>query len=756
MGHGRTERSEGYAPPIACAGTPRAAMRPTWRTTGQRGLTLGVGIALCGFGLLAAPGQGAASTPDSGPCVKPGAAAQARHPLGMTPADILSIRDIAAQGIAPDGRAVAFVVREARLEANVYRSILYLVDASPGSCPRRLTDEAEIVNLRWVPGGNALSYLAPRAGGLRIIVRPLGRGGHLHLPRTLPTATAFEWSRDGSQIALLGMHRPDSSRIREVQNDGMIYSPQNSANDLLSGNWLPARAQLLRYSTPDSHLDTLWTAPTNHMSLAPGAWSPDSKYLAVSYMASDSAEDANNYDVGIIDIDARRLEPVTRWSGIEDSPTWSVRGHALAFRSEGNVNTLGSWIHVNTLFRHDRGAVTPLALGAAASLNDAHIVGWSADDSWLVYDRAARGAGILGLISGDGRTTRSLTQGTEHLSDCTLAPDAWRVSCIRQDLDAPPEIAIVDLRDGAIAVLTDLNPEISRIPRGSPSELQWSNKYGQVTNGFLIKPLGYEQGRRYPFLVILYNFERKFSAQAQWIPNYPVQSFASAGFVVLLMNYPAYLPFRWGRDHELARFNDRDNPLASIEAAVDTLVRMGLADPDKGGILGWSMGAYWTDLAVARTRLFRAASGGETGWRFPSTYWIGNAQWRHVQSSLMGGAPLGNSLSNYVQSAPSLLPPPTDIPTMHEFAAASLHGLEYVLWWEQEAPMELVFYPDEEHVFAKPSHRLSSMHRNLDWFNFWLLGVDDPDPSKRAQFERWRDMRNHLRRVQALASPDPP
>ena len=70
--------------------------------------------------------------------------------------------------------------------------------------------------------------------------------------------------------------------------------------------------------------------------------------------------------------------------------------------------------------------------------------------------------------------------------------------------------------------------------------------------------------------------------------------------------------------------------------------------------------------------------------------------------------------------------------------------------------MELVFYPDEEHVFAKPSHRLRSMHRNLDWFKFWLLGVEDPDPSKQAQFERWQEMRNHMRRGQALASPDRP
>jgi dipeptidyl aminopeptidase/acylaminoacyl peptidase len=710
------------------------------------------GMALC-VSLAGATGSGGAPTvslPNT--CITPKGGAQKRVSHGMSPEDILSVREIVDQEIAPDGNSVAFVVRHMDHGAADYRSTLYVVKLGANRCPRIIAQEANIENLRWVPNALELSYLASRQGVQRIVIRSLREG---HAPRQvwqIPSISAFEWSPDGTQIALLATDHVDSLTLRHLQAEGILYSSQNTADDLINRNWLERRVRLLKYSALNHRIDTLWTAPTSRVTLGRGAWSPDSRYIATTYLASRRAEDANNYDVGMIEAVSHRFRTVVSWSGIEDSPIWAATGHGLVFRSQGDVLAKGSWLHFNTLYAYTAESGATIPLGPAGNLSDAHPVGWSQDGRWLIYDRAVRGAGTVSAISRDGAAIRTIAVGAAHLSECSIAAMASRLSCIRQDLTSAPEIAIVDLKAQTIATLTDLNPELAGMAMGEASELQWSNKYGQETNGFLFKPVHFEPGKRYPFLVVLYNFERKFSAQAQWIPNYPVQSFSAAGFIVLLMNYPEYRPFRWGEDQDLARFNDQDNPVASIEAAVDTLVIMGLAEPGRGGIMGWSMGSYWTDLAVTRTKLFRAASGGETGWRFPSTYWLGDEQWRHLQSALMGGPPTGASLSHYLQSAPSLLRPPSRIPTMHEFAASSLYALEYVLWWEQGAPMDLIFYPDEEHVFNAPSHRLSSMRRNLDWFQFWLLGTEDSDPSKQEQYLRWRAMRAQIEHGEAPRS----
>jgi len=64
---------------------------------------------------------------------------------------------------------------------------------------------------------------------------------------------------------------------------------------------------------------------------------------------------------------------------------------------------------------------------------------------------------------------------------------------------------------------------------------------------------------------------------------------------------------------------------------------------------------------------------------------------------------------------------------------------------EQGGQAELVLYPGEDHVFLQPRNRFNSMTHHYDWFNFWLLGEEDPDLSKGEQYTRWREMREKLK-----------
>jgi len=61
-------------------------------------------------------------------------------------------------------------------------------------------------------------------------------------------------------------------------------------------------------------------------------------------------------------------------------------------------------------------------------------------------------------------------------------------------------------------------------------------------------------------------------------------------------------------------------------------------------------------------------------------------------------------------------------------------------------PVSLYVFPDENHSKWQPAHRLAVYTRNLDWFDFWLKGEVDPDPSKRDQYLRWQKLRDTWRR----------
>ncbi len=75
-------------------------------------------------------------------------------------------------------------------------------------------------------------------------------------------------------------------------------------------------------------------------------------------------------------------------------------------------------------------------------------------------------------------------------------------------------------------------------------------------------------------------------------------------------------------------------------------------------------------------------------------------------------------------------------------------GISVLMEWEWFAaltrlgkPVELVMLEDGEHILQKPWDRMVSQQGNVDWFDFWLNGHEDPDPTKAEQYARWRELR---------------
>ncbi len=276
------------------------------------------------------------------------------------------------------------------------------------------------------------------------------------------------------------------------------------------------------------------------------------------------------------------------------------------------------------------------------------------------------------------------------------------------------------------------------------TERRFHNRYGHESSGFLFLPPGFRKGTPVPLLVLQYAFSNKFSAQAQWITSYPVQHLASAGIAVLLHNYPRELGWKRG-DFSAAAHSQAWNPLASMEAAVHTLVEDGIADRDRVGIAGWSFGAWLAELGITQSKLFRVASAGEGGLNNAGQYWVtGSAQMQEYLDAFFGGPPFGDAYSNYKALAPALNADRVSAPLLREYGSdVGVQSLEFYMALRRLGkPVEQYIYPGAPHVFDTPSQRSASMQRNLDWFRFWLQNYEDPDPAKKEQYERWRLMRS--------------
>jgi hypothetical protein len=60
----------------------------------------------------------------------------------------------------------------------------------------------------------------------------------------------------------------------------------------------------------------------------------------------------------------------------------------------------------------------------------------------------------------------------------------------------------------------------------------------------------------------------------------------------------------------------------------------------------------------------------------------------------------------------------------------------------QNKPVDLIYFPTGTHIHQKPLESLESQQGNIDWLRFWLQNYEDPDPSKRRQYDRWEGIRD--------------
>jgi hypothetical protein len=69
-------------------------------------------------------------------------------------------------------------------------------------------------------------------------------------------------------------------------------------------------------------------------------------------------------------------------------------------------------------------------------------------------------------------------------------------------------------------------------------------------------------------------------------------------------------------------------------------------------------------------------------------------------------------------------------------------------------PVEMIAIEDGVHVLQRPRDRMISQEGNVDWFDFWLNGHEDPDPTKSEQYARWRNLRKLQEANEAAKHPD--
>jgi dipeptidyl aminopeptidase/acylaminoacyl peptidase len=277
--------------------------------------------------------------------------------------------------------------------------------------------------------------------------------------------------------------------------------------------------------------------------------------------------------------------------------------------------------------------------------------------------------------------------------------------------------------------LTWTNPELDELHLGAMEVVRYKSKDEMEIEGVLVRPAGYKEGTKYPLLTFLHggpalNFRLAFtpygtSPQAQ---RYPVHVFAGRGYAVFCPNVRGSA----GYGEKFRKANVRDwggGDYQDVQLGIDRLIKQGIADPNRLGVMGWSYGGFLTAWSLTQTDRFKAASMGAG--IFNPTSFYGQTDVPSFMETYFGGAPW-EVPKVYARSSPLGHAGAIRTPTLIQFGdrdervplsqGEEMHRALVRLG----VPVEFAVYPRQGHVVNDPKAQVDVLQRNVDWFERWL------------------------------------
>jgi len=157
--------------------------------------------------------------------------------------------------------------------------------------------------------------------------------------------------------------------------------------------------------------------------------------------------------------------------------------------------------------------------------------------------------------------------------------------------------------------LTDPNAWVKRdVSLGDEEEITWKSTDGTTVGGVLLKPVGYQAGKKYPLIVAIHGGPAA-ADQLGFNGGYNSQVYAGAGYMVLMPNYRAST--NYGDKFKTETAGDYfTKGYQDIMTGVDYLIAKGMVDSTQMGALGWSAGGHYSNWIETHTNRFKAISSG--------------------------------------------------------------------------------------------------------------------------------------------------
>ena len=666
------------------------------------------------------------------------AATPARHPLSVD--EFLQLERPSEPAISPDAKWTVYTVTTTDLKTNRRRQDLWMV-ASTGGTPRRLTDDSlGGRGARWSPDGRTLAYINSRGARPQVWLYDVAASTRHQLTSLSTGADGVIWSPTGTHLAFVSEVYPDcpddACNARRAREDAQKPSTARAYDNLLYRHWntwedglrshlfvVPAAGGLARDLLQGKDYDTPVPPFGGSQDYA---FSPDGKEIAyTAKVGSDEAWSTNN-DIFTVAVTGGRAAVVTaNLKGADQTPSYSPDGRFLAFlsqerpgfesdrwrlmvrdRQSGEVReipkdydrSIGEYIWTGSDFfavAEDRQRHEILHITAAGDVH--HVLREDSLNPGQIAMGASGNVAVLAFVSDDMASPGAVyTWATDHVS----SPRA----------------------------VTRLNAARLRALVMHPAEeIKWRGADGDTVYGLLLKPPQYQEGRRYPLVVLVHG-----GPQGAWLDQFHTrwnaQLFAAPGYVVFLPNPRGSTGFGQKFVDQVSR-DWGGRVYDDIMSGVDVVARLPYVDSTRMAAAGGSFGGYMMSWINGHTNRFKALVNHAGVYNLEAMYGATEELWFTERE--FGGAPWATR-EDYETWSPSRFAGQFRTPMMvidgeQDFRVPYTEGLQaFTALRRQGIPSRLLIFPDEGHWITRPQNQLKWYGEVQGWLAKYLGGTLTP------------------------------
>jgi dipeptidyl aminopeptidase/acylaminoacyl peptidase len=643
----------------------------------------------------------------------------------LTVDDLSRMRDVRDPQCSPDGKWVAYAVSSVNVKADKHESHIWMAKTD-GSQEIQLTESQESEDSpRWSPDGKYLAFTSGRPGpakGNQVWLLNREGGEATQLTAVKAHLESFEWSPDSKRLALVvkdltPQEEQDQKEGAEPGKSTKAPLPividrykfkQDVVGYLLSG----VHTHIYLFDIATKKLERLTKGDYDELN---PVWSPDGTRIAFlsNHLPHPDRQPTPQLYVAEAQPGAteKKISDFPK-RGIMGRPAWSPDGKSIAF-------LLGDEIKWDA-YSMPRLAIVPSDGSGSAT---------------ILTDKLDRGVSDP-YFSDDGKSV--IVLDTDDRSEYPIAVNISDHS-IRRLLEPPIVIRSLTQSRGCLAGISGGDEKatevysweggnlrqlshqndalFSELELGKTEDVSFHASDGNDAHGLLTLPVGYVQGTQVPFLLRIHGGP---NGQDDHEFSFERQIFAANGYAVLNVNYRG--SSGRGQAYQRAIAADwGDDEVKDLEAGINHVIQMGVADPNRLGVGGWSYGCILTDYMIASDQRLKAATcGAGTGF---TVAFYGTDQYIIQYDNEIGPPWNAKAWATYEKiSYPFLHADRIKTPTLwlngDKDFNVPIQGNQnmYEELRSLGIPTEMIIYPNEFHGIQRPSYQRDRYERYLAWY----------------------------------------